>query len=400
MIEPQALLKQVFPNMEQDALAEMVRYARLNSYPPNTLLCREGAEESVFYIIGEGRVEITKSYEEGGEEHRLRTSGPGDFFGEMALIANSPRNANVRTLETTTVLEIDKPLFIEMLRYSPSVALTMFRIAVDRMRANDQRAMKEIAQQKQEVERAYAELQVQEKQRSDFLTTLSHELRTPLTSANGFMQFIKSGNITGPALNMAHDKISAGLEQIVSLVNDLLFVQEMDLIEPALRPVDLRETITRITEETEDDAFSNEVEVSVEIPDELPEIKADPDGLARALYAILDNAIKFSPNGGQVLIRVTVDTAGVNISVHDPGIGIDPEFLPYIFERFRRIDSYKEHVFGGIGLGLAIAKHLINSFGGSISVQSEVDQGSVFTVHLPALIGSKPGNSASEAATV
>jgi signal transduction histidine kinase len=399
MVEPKTLLKQVFPNMEEEALAEMTRYARLNNYPPGTLLCKEGAEENVFYIIGDGLVEITKFFGD-GEEHRLRTSGPGDFFGEMALIANSPRNANVRTLEPTTVLEIDKPLFIEMLRYSPAVALTMFRIAVDRMRANDQRAMKELAQQKQEVERAYAELQLQEKQRSEFLTTLSHELRTPLTSANGFMQFIKSGSISGPALNMAHDKISAGLEQIVSLVNDLLFVQEMDLIEPALRPVDLTATLHRIAEETEDDAFANEVEVKVEIPDELPEVKADPDGLARALYAIVDNAIKFTPNGGEVLIKVYLDQTGVNIAVQDPGIGIDPEFLPYIFDRFRRIDSYKDHVFGGIGLGLAIAKHLITSFGGSITVQSEVDQGSIFTIRLPALLGSKPGDTASTAAAV
>jgi signal transduction histidine kinase len=400
MIEPKALLKQVFPTMEQDALAEMVRYARLNSYAPGTLLCREGAEESVFYIIGEGQVEITKSFEEGGAEHRLRTSGPGEFFGEMALIANSPRNANVRTLEQTTVLEIDKPLFIEMLRYSPAVALTMFRTAVERMRANDQRAMKELAQQKQEVERAYAELQVQENQRSDFLTTLAHELRTPLTSANGFMQFIKNGTINGAALNMAHERIGNGLEQVVSLVNDLLFVQEMDLIEPALRPVDLASIIERIVDDTEDDAFANEVEVRVEMPDDLPEIKADPDGLARALYAILDNAIKFTPNGGEIFIRVSLDGAGVNIAIQDPGIGIDAEFLPYIFERFRRIDSYKDHVFGGIGLGLAIAKHLITSFGGSISVQSEPDEGSVFTVRLPALISTKPGDGAGEVAKV
>lgn len=387
MIDPKSLLKQVFPSLEEDALTEMARYSRTNTYPEGTLLCTEGALENVFYVLAEGKVEVTKHFEAGGTEHHLRFSGPGDFFGEMALIANSPRNANVRTLETTTVIEIDKPLFIEMLRYSPAIALTMFRIAVERLRANDQRAMKELSHQKGEVEKAYSELQLQERQRTEFLTTLSHELRTPLTSANGFMSFIKGGAIQGPALAMAHEKISGGLEQIVSLVNDLLFVQEMDLIEPALRTVDLREIIERIIEDTEDDAAENGINVVVEMPPSLPELKADPDGLTRALYAILHNAVKFTPDGGQLTVTITVDGAGVHIGIQDPGIGIDPEFMPFIFERFRRIDSYKDYIFGGIGLGLAIAKHLIESFGGTITVESEIDKGSKFTVHLPALLG-------------
>jgi signal transduction histidine kinase len=388
MIDTKLLLKQVFPAMEEDTIAEMARFARLKAYQTGTLLCTEGADESVFYIIAEGSVEITKRFEQGGTEHQLRRSGPGEFFGEMALIANSPRNANVRTLETTTVLEIDKPLFIEMLRYSPAVALTMFRISVDRLRANDQRAMRELSQQKQAVEEAYAALQLQEQQRTEFLTTLSHELRTPLTSATGFMQLIKSGSITGPVMTMALDKIENGLDQIVSLVNDLLFVQEMDLIEPTLKPIDLNGILGRVIADLRDEASANFVTVTLSVPEALPELKADPDGLFRALYAIVQNAVKFTPDGGEVNVRVTVEAARVNIAIEDPGIGIAPEFLPHIFDRFRRIDSYKDNVFSGIGLGLSIAKHLIESLGGSISVQSVVDRGSTFTVHLPVLIGS------------
>ena len=82
-------------------------------------------------------------------------------------------------------------------------------------------------------------MQTQERRRSEFLTTLAHELRTPLTTANGFMQLIKSGNMTGPALQMGLDKVAGGLERIVSLVNDLMFVQEMDLLQPVVRPVNL-----------------------------------------------------------------------------------------------------------------------------------------------------------------
>ncbi len=383
MIEPKILLKQVFPAMNEDTLTEMIRYARMKTYAPQTLLCIEGAEENVFYIIGEGSVEITKRFEEGGEEHRLRRSGPGDFFGEMALIANSPRNANVRTLERTTVLEIDKPLFIEMLRYSPAVALTMFRIAVDRMRANDQRAMHELGEQKQEIERAYAQLQKQEAQRTEFLTTMAHELRTPLTVASGYMQLIGGGQIDGAALEPAHQRVGTALEQVISLVNDLMFVQEMDMIEPSLRAVSLQAVTKQAVELLREKADANAVNLQNELAETLPTVRAEPDGLTRALTALIDNAIKFTPNGGDVMLRAYTDREFIHLTIQDTGIGIAPDLLPHIFERFRRIDRYQGYVFSGVGLGLSIAKHLIESFGGTISVTTELEKGSSFTLHLP-----------------
>ncbi len=386
-IEPRLLLGEVFPGVDEDTLIEMSQYARINTYSAGTVLCTEGAEESVFYVIAAGSVEVSKRFVGSTEEHVLRTSHVGDFFGEMALIADTPRNASVRTLEETTVLEIDKPLFVEMLRHSPIVALTMFRVSVERLRANDRMAMRKLSEQKAQIEHAYAELSAQERRRTDFLSTLSHELRTPLTSASGFMQLVKSGNVSSPVMAMALEKINAGLEQTVSLVNDLLFVQEMDLIAPAIKPVDLPSIIERLLEDTEEAAADNSVQVMVDLPESLPVVQADPDGLARALRALLDNAIKFSPDGGNVHVSVSVDASRLNIAISDPGIGIEPEFLPRIFQRFEHRDSYGDHLFGGIGLGLPIAKHLIESFGGIISVQTEAGNGSTFTVHLPVLMG-------------
>jgi len=226
--DTEALLRQVFPGMDELALQGMVRLAKVCTYPADTLLCREGAEEEIFYILGEGQVLVTQQL--GDEERFLRYSGPGQYFGEMALIANSPRNANVRTTTETSVLEIDKTTFIEMIRQNPVIALTMFRTSVGWLRSNDTAAIAALSQQKQEIERAYDILKTQERQRSEFLTTLAHELRTPITTANGYMQLIKKGTMTGPALEMGLEKVSGGLERIVSLVNDLLFVQEMDLL--------------------------------------------------------------------------------------------------------------------------------------------------------------------------
>jgi signal transduction histidine kinase len=389
VIEPIGLLRQVFPGMGVDSLVEMAWLTTTRTYPPNTLLCHEGAEEDVFYIIAEGQAIITQQL--GDEERFLRYAGPGQYFGEMALIADTPRNANVRTLVETTVLEIDKDIFAEMIRRNPIIALTMFRTTVDWLRANDAAAIAELSRQKQEIEHAYHELQLQEQRRSEFLSTLAHELRTPLTTSSGYMQLIKSGNMTGPALNMALEKVSGGLDRVVSLVNDLLFVQEMDLLEPTIRPVNLPEIVATVVEEAEDHAQANGITLVTDFPPTLPEIQADVDGLLRTFNALLDNAIKFSPDGGEVRIEVSVTTDHTNVAFIDPGIGIEPEFLPRIFERFERRDQYGDTLFSGMGLGLSIAKHLIESIGGHISVQSEVGLGSVFTVHLPVL---NPANSA------
>jgi signal transduction histidine kinase len=387
-IEPIGLLKQVFPGMSVDALVELAWLTTTHTYPPDTLLCHEGVEEDVFYIIGEGQVMVTQRF--GDEERLLRYAGPGQYFGEMALIADTPRNANVRTVVETTVLEIDKDIFAEMIRRNPIIALTMFRTTVGWLRANDAAAIAELSSQKQEIERAYHELRMQEKRRTEFLSTLSHELRTPLTTASGYMQLIKSGNMAGPALHMALDKVSSGLDRVVSLVNDLLFVQEMDLLEPTIRPVNLPEIVAVVVEEAEDHAQENGITLVTSFPPVLPEIQADVDGLTRAFRALLDNAIKFSPDGGEVRIEIGVTSDHANVAFMDPGIGIEPEFVPRIFERFVRREQYGNTLFGGMGLGLSIAKHLVESIGGHISVQSEVGQGSIFTVHLPVLISAEP----------
>src|SRR5450432_2499058 len=113
MIDSITLLRRVFPGMAEEALSEIALLAQLRTYPPDTVLCHEGVEESVFYILAEGRVEITQHL--GSEERFLRFSEAGQYFGEMALIANTPRNATVRTVVESTALEIDKSVFVEMI---------------------------------------------------------------------------------------------------------------------------------------------------------------------------------------------------------------------------------------------------------------------------------------------
>jgi CRP-like cAMP-binding protein len=237
-LNPVDVLRMAFPELSELALAPLASLTRQQTYSAGALICREGEFADKFYIIGAGEVEFTKQFTD-DEERRLRTGQAGVYFGEMALVQGTMRSANVRTLTEVTVLEIGKDAFQEAIQTNPAMMLDIMRTLVERMRANDAAALEEMRQQKEAIEAAYEELRHQERLRTEFLTTLAHELRTPLTSSSGYMQLVQSGAMTGPAQTMALQKIGTNLDRIVSLVNDLLFVQEQDLIEPNLRPVSL-----------------------------------------------------------------------------------------------------------------------------------------------------------------
>ena len=121
---------------------------------------------------------------------------------------------------------------------------------------------------------------------------------------------------------------------------------------------------------------------SMSIDSGLPRILADPKTLEKAITAILDNAIKFSPEGGEVCVKVTKDTEHIRVTIQDHGVGIPPEAMPHIFDRFYHLDEVDGHLFRGVGLGLSIARHVIEGLGGSIEVQSQLRQGSTFLIKL------------------
>lgn len=384
-INPVMVLQQAFPDLLDIQLAPLATLTRQREFAPGELICREGASGETFYVIGSGEVEFTKRFTD-AEERRLRTGGPGIYFGEMALVQRSARNANVRALTNVIVLEIDKSAFDEAIQANPAMMLDIMRTLIERMRSNDAAALSEMRGQKEEIERAYETLRHQDRVRSEFLTSLAHELRTPLTAASGYMQLLKGGVMSGPALDKGLEKVSANLDRIISLVNDLLFVQELDLIEPNLRPVNLPMLLQTVADVVRHNVEASDCMIRLESPS-LSFVQADADGLTRAFTELLENAVKFSPHGGEVTIRLYEREGWIDVDFIDQGVGIAESFMPHLFTRFERTDRIGEFVFEGIGLGLAIAKHIIESHDGSISVKSKEGEGSTFTVHLPVAEG-------------
>ncbi len=378
------LLSRVFPGLTGHDYADLVDRGELREYPTDHLLCQEGRAEDTFYIILSGKCEAYQALND--EDRRvLKVMGEHEFFGEMALIHRAPRGASVRTLEPTTVLEIHRQPFETVLYRSPAMALSLIREVTSRLRSNDEGVISELRRKNAQLEQAYRELAEQERVKAEFLTTVSHELRTPLTSAKGFLQLIQAGVLSGPALNDALATINTNLEVIVTLVNDILFMQEMEEIIPHFEMLDVGTVISLVVEDNRLNGARTGVHFITNIAPDLPKIQGNPQNLRRAFHALLDNAIKFSPNGGDVDVAVEKEGMIIRVSIVDHGIGIPPEHMPKIFDKFYHVDEIDGRRFGGVGLGLAIARHLIERHSGKIEVGSEgvPGRGTAFRVNLP-----------------
>ncbi len=376
-----AIIQIAFPGIQPKEAVRLASSGRVSSYPSETSLCHEDALETTFYIILEGEVLVTKHIND-AEARELKHLHPGDFFGEMALIHNAPRAATCKSLTPITVLEIEKEAFDTMLERNSPVSLAMVREVSRRLRENDQMAIEDLRVKANELAAAYQQLTSLEYARSQFLTTIAHELRTPLMAANGFLQVIRQGGLQEEAMKAALDTVSRNVQDIVSLVNDILFLQEMDLIMPEDQPTDVGKVIAAAVEGQRLHADRAGIIISLEIEPGLPLIPADPKILEKAVAAILDNAIKFSPDGGDVIVKSFQEQGQILISIQDHGVGISPEVLPLIFNRFFHVDEVDGHLFRGVGLGLSIARHVIEGLDGSIRVESQPGKGSTFIITL------------------
>ena len=380
---PSRIIPKAFPGITPDEVQELISHSQVHSYPARAVLCREDKIEQIFYMILEGEVEVTKSINK-SEVRLLQTLAPGDFFGEMALIHNAPRAATVTAKTALVVLELDKESFDKVLKRSSSVALAMVHEISNRLRENDEMAIEDIRLRARELAQAYQKLAEQDVARREFLTNVAHELRTPLMAASGYLQILQQGGMLNQE-QLAHalDTVSRNVQQIVTLVNDILFLQEMDLVLPDFQAVDMGEVASTVLERYKSQAASRGIHLSLTEDRDLPPVSGDVKSLERALTALVDNAIKFSPKGGDVEIRLQRGDRQIFITIEDHGIGISPNTRPRIFDRFYHMEKEDDDLFGGIGLGLAITRQVIQQHKGTLDVESEHGQGSTFTMRLP-----------------
>lgn len=226
-----------------------------------------------------------------------------------------------------------------------------------------------------------------ETMRRDFVANVSHELRTPVAVIKGYGETLLDGALDESAERSRRfvEVMVSHAERLTSLINDILTLSRLESKDASLtlHPLDLCGTVRKAQMLMEDHARTKGIQLTINCPDDLPKVLADQGQLEQVLLNLMDNAIKYTTDGGVVSVHAEQAGERIQISVSDTGIGIPSKDLPRIFERFYRVDEGRSREQGGTGLGLSIVKHIVQLHGGEITVASDAGKGSTFTVRLP-----------------
>jgi two-component system phosphate regulon sensor histidine kinase PhoR len=230
------------------------------------------------------------------------------------------------------------------------------------------------------------EIRKLERMRSEFVANVSHELKTPLTSIKGFVETLKTGAIEDydtsiRFLNIIEDEA----DRLNRLITDILSLSELESkkIKTRIEVIHTTPKINEIMSMLQNQAGKKNIKLSGAFGEQVGDLKGDPDQFKQMMINLIDNAIKYTPEGGKVQVSAHREDCWVVIKIKDNGIGIPKEHIPRLFERFYRVDKARSRNVGGTGLGLAIVKHIAMQFGGTIDVKSTLGKGTEFILTLP-----------------
>ncbi len=304
------------------------------------------------------------------------------FNAQLPIEGRRPlETARVPALQEAieAALETDEPLVREIALGGAQDKIIRASLAAIR---EDERTVGAVA-----VFHDVTELKRLEQVRREFVANVSHELRTPLTAIKGYAETLRDGGLRDAARAAEFvEVIHRHAGRLAALIEDLLDLSSVEQGQArlVLCPVSLRDVVAQAETVTRPAAKERGHAVTVDVPRDLPDVLADRDRLAQVLINLLDNAVKFTPEGGRIEVGARPSGGRVVVSVSDNGVGIPPEDIGRIFERFYRVDRSRDRRDGGTGLGLAISKHLTQAMGGTIEVDSRPGSGTTFRIFLPA----------------
>ena len=241
--------------------------------------------------------------------------------------------------------------------------------------------------------RLYRQAQEANRMKDEFLATLSHELRTPMNAIMGWAQLLREGKLDAATTARAVQTIDRNARVQTQLISDILDVSRIvsGKLRLDVRPVELVRAVEAALDTIRPAAEARDIDVQTALDAGTGLVSGDADRLQQVVWNLLSNAIKFTPSGGRVHVRLVRIEPHVQLTVQDSGIGIDRDFLPHVFERFRQGDSSSTRPHGGLGLGLALVRDLVELHGGTVQVSSAGrDQGATFTVKLPVIGAVRP----------
>jgi signal transduction histidine kinase len=251
------------------------------------------------------------------------------------------------------------------------------------------RSRDEVGQLATAFNRMSAELENLERSRRDLVANVSHELKTPIAAIRAHLENLLDG-VERPDPNTLQVML-AQTERLSRLIEQLLELSRLESGELPLRREEtpLAPLVSQVLSEIDVARSDRGVDVRSDLPEDLPTIDADPERVHQVLFNLLDNAVRFTPPGGEVTVSAHRHDGSVEVSVSDTGVGISPEHLPRLFERFYRADPARSREDGGTGIGLAIARSVVEAHGGHIRAESQMGRGSAFTFDLPVAAAAK-----------
>ena len=330
-----------------------------------------------------------------GTNHLAQSIRVGDRQW-VVLVSSRADTAEAEITEAAERTQLIGVVFSLLLFLISGVQIRAWRVAATQeaeIRASEQALRKTESDLRTMVDlerHARNEAQSASRAKDEFLTMISHELRTPLNAVIGWVSLLRSGVVRDERRGHALETIERNARLQAQLIEDLLDVSRLSMGKTRLdlRPVNLDTLITGVIDSFRPTAEARGLRLNVSIDTPGTTIKADANRMQQIVWNLVSNAIKFTPPGGQVDVHIERAGERVRLIVRDTGIGIRPEFLPHVFERFRQADSSTTRSYTGVGLGLAIVRELVQLHGGSITAASEGEnRGSTFTLELPTTTG-------------
>jgi signal transduction histidine kinase len=245
----------------------------------------------------------------------------------------------------------------------------------------------ELSKTNEELSQANEELKSLDRMKDDFLSNVSHEFKTPLTSIQGYSQLISDGTLgeVNEQQQKAVETVLRNSERLRRLVDSLLYLSraQSGKLNYSFEKLDIKDILEHAVQDLALQAASKNIELITDIPSDIPQLDLDRDKMMDVFVNLIDNAVKFTPDGGKVTVSAHVSEGSMYLDVEDTGIGIPEDKIPMLFQRFYQVDSSVKRRYGGTGLGLYICKKIVEDHKGDIYVSSEESKGTTVHVRLP-----------------
>lgn len=354
-----------FTDALNDELRALGRTGHVRRFRANEVIFSAGDVGDGFYLLEVGRVQIS-AVVGNGESRLLASIGPGDFFGEMAVLDDAPRSATAKAEIETEAFFLGREEFLRLLERRPQFALNLIREFSARMRALNQKYADEILQ----AERLAVV--------GRFAGTIVHDFKNPLQVIGLAAELACSDHTAPPMRHKAQDRIARQVERMTNMLQELIEFTKPSGQRPLLAPVNFARYMNPLAEEIRQEIGERGVKLELSNPPPEVEVRVQPQRLSRLFYNLLNNAVDEMPDGGKIFLRFITSGDELQVEVEDTGRGIAPEIAQTLFQPFAT--HGKAH---GTGLGLTICKKIVEDHSGRIWAQSEPGKGATFCFTLP-----------------